>query len=116
MHQARALAYAGGNNSCITQVSFQRRICPMAVTLRDECLKRGPMVHAVCTFYKCSPSPFLDARNHMMDDSVHAIDTLRWLCGGEVAEIQSATRSVGRAGYQLHLRRCCTSITAPRVF
>jgi predicted dehydrogenase len=30
-----------------------------------------------------------------MDDGVHAIDTLRWLCGGEVVEIQSVTRRVG---------------------
>jgi len=30
----------------------------------------------------------------MMDDGVHAIDTLRWMCGGEVVEVQSLTRRV----------------------
>lgn len=95
MHQARVLEYAAQTHNCITQVSFQRRVCPLAVALRDECLKRGPMVHAVCRFYKRQISPFLDARSHMMDDSTHAIDTLRWLCGGEVVEIQSATKRVG---------------------
>jgi predicted dehydrogenase len=30
-----------------------------------------------------------------MDDGVHAIDTLRWLCGGEVEEIQSVSRRIG---------------------
>src|SRR5713226_7577969 len=73
IHQARALAYMAEKNGCITQVSFQRRTCPMVVMLRDECLKRGLIVHAVCTFYKCSPQPFLAARDHMMDDTVHAI-------------------------------------------
>ncbi len=95
MHQARALAYLAEKNGCITQVSFQRRTCPMVVMLRDECLKRGPITHAVCTFYKCSPQPYLAARDHMMDDSVHSIDTLRWMCGGVVVEIQSVTRRIG---------------------
>jgi predicted dehydrogenase len=31
----------------------------------------------------------------MMDDGVHAIDTLRWMCGGEVTRIHSVTRRVG---------------------
>jgi virulence factor len=95
IHQARALAYLAEKHGCITQVSFQRRTCPMVVMLRDECLKRGQILHAVCTFYKCSPQPFLAARDHMMDDSVHAIDTLRWMCGGEVVNIQSVTRQIG---------------------
>ena len=88
-HQARSLAYLAEKNGCITQVSFQRRTCPMVVQLREECLKRGPIVHAVCRFYKCLIEPYLDARDHMMDDGVHAIDTLRWMCGGEVVEVQS---------------------------
>jgi len=94
LHQARALAYMAEKNGCITQVSFQRRTCPMVVKLRNQCLKRGPIVHAVCTFYKCNIEPFLGARDHMMDDGVHAIDTLRWMCGGEVVEVQSLTRRV----------------------
>lgn len=94
-HQARALAHLAEKHGCITQVSFQRRSCPMVVQLREECLKRGPITHAVCEFYKCNPEPYLTPRDHMMDDGVHAIDTLRWMCGGEVTEIQSITRRVG---------------------
>jgi len=95
LHQARALAYLAEKHGCITQVSFQRRACPMVVMLREECLKRGPIVHAVCRFYKCSIEPFLGARDHMMDDGVHAIDTLRWACGGEVVRVESTLRCVG---------------------
>ncbi|MCE5218757.1 Gfo/Idh/MocA family oxidoreductase [bacterium] len=94
LHEAQALAYLAAEKSCITQVSFQRRTCPMVVKLREECLKRGPMTHGVCTFYKCEAKPFLGARDHMMDDGVHAIDTLRWICGGEVVRIHSVTRRV----------------------
>jgi len=95
IHQARALAFLADKHGCITQVSFQRRSCPLAVKLREECLKRGPIVHALCRFYKCAREPYLAARDHMMDDGVHAIDTLRWMCGGEVVEIQSITKRVG---------------------
>ena len=95
LHQARSLAHLAEKHGCITQVSFQRRVCPLLVRLRDECLRRGPMVHAVCEFYKCQPGPDTSARGHMMDDGVHAIDTLRWLCGGEVVEIRSVTGRVG---------------------
>jgi len=94
IHQARSLATLAEENGCITQVSFQRRTCPMVVHLRDECLRRGPITHAVCEFYKCAPEPYLAARDHMMDDGVHAIDTLRWICGGEVIGVQSVTRRV----------------------
>ncbi len=93
-HQARALAYMAEQHGSITQVSFQRRSCPMVVKLRDECLKRGPITHAICRFYKCEIKPYLEARDHMMDDGVHAIDTLRWMCGGEVRKIHSVTKRV----------------------
>jgi predicted dehydrogenase len=95
IHQARALAHLAEAHDCITQVSFQRRSCPMVSLLRDKCLERGPIVHAVCKFYKWAPHSYLEARDHMMDDGVHAIDTLRWMCGGEVSEILSITKRVG---------------------
>jgi predicted dehydrogenase len=95
IHQARSLAYLAEEHGCVTQVSFQRRTCPLLMKLRDECLKRGPIVHATCEFYKCQPEPDTSARGHVMDDSVHAIDTLRWACGGEVAEVQSVTDRIG---------------------
>jgi len=95
LHQARALAYLAEKHCCITQVSFQRRSCPMVVQLYDECIRRGPINHAVCEFYKCNPEPYLDARDHITDDGVHAIDTLRWICGGEVTDIKAIARNIG---------------------
>ncbi len=95
IHHARALAYLADQKRCITQVSFQRRSSPLVVQLRNECLKRGPIVHAECAFYKCEPKPYLHARDHMMDDGVHAIDTLRWMCGGEVVNVASQCKRIG---------------------
>jgi predicted dehydrogenase len=94
LHQARILAYLAEKHGCITQVGFQRRASPLANSLWRECLERGAIVHAVCRFYKNEISPFTSALGHVMDDSVHAIDTLRWLCGGEVTSIHTFSKSV----------------------
>ncbi len=94
LHQARTLAHLADKHGCLTQVSFQRRSCPMVVKLRQECLRYGPMVHAVCRFYKYLLTPNYDPRDHMMDDSVHSIDTLRWMCGGELVEIECSTKRI----------------------
>ncbi len=95
LHQADTLADLASRNGCITQVGFQRRITPATVAMRDACLARGPITHAVVSFYKNQISPFTGAIDHMLDDGTHAIDTLRWLCGGEVVEITSVVRRVG---------------------
>jgi predicted dehydrogenase len=94
IHQARSLAYLAEKHNCTTQVSFQRRTCPMIVHLREECLKRGPITHAVCQFYKCEPNPYLEARDRLTDDGVHAVDTVRWMCGGEVVGVECVTKRV----------------------
>ena len=94
IHQARALTAIAERNNLVTQVSLQRRYTPMIANLRDECMKRGQMTHVVCKFYKCEPNDMLGARDHMMDDTVHAIDTLRWMADSEVAEVQSFTNRI----------------------
>jgi len=94
LHQAQMLARLAEDKQVLTQVSFQRRNCPIAVMLRDKCLERGPIVHAVCTFYKYLIEPMWGAVDHMHDDGVHALDTLRWMCGGEATRVQSVTRAV----------------------
>jgi len=103
IHHARNLAYLAQANNCITQVGFQRRACPLIVRLHQECAKRGPIVHAVCEFYKNAPDPMLAAPGHMMDDCVHAIDTIRYLCGGEIVGIEAVTKRVGTPDINLIL-------------
>jgi len=95
IHQAKMLTWLANEKNLITQVAFQRRYTPMVVKMREKCLERGPIVHAVCRFYKYLIEPTTDARDHMMDDTVHAIDTLRWICGGEVVKIESTCKRVG---------------------
>lgn len=95
IHQARSLETIARRNHCVTQVSFQRRYTPMVKLLREKCLERGDIVHALCKFYKCQISDFFGARDHMMDDCVHSIDTLRWICGGDVECMESDVKRIG---------------------
>lgn len=95
LHQATNLTYLAETNDCITQVGFQRRASPLLRRAQSQLAGRGPTTHAICSFYKYQPGPMLGARDHMMDDGVHAIDTLRAVCGGEVVDIHAATRRIG---------------------
>jgi len=97
IHQARSLTAVAERNNCITQVSLQRRYTPMVMQMREECLRRSPITHALCKFYKCEVGrDFLGARDHMMDDCVHSIDTLRWICGdSEVVKVESTCKHIG---------------------
>lgn len=93
LHQCKMLMYLADKNKCTTQVSFQRRSTPCVMRAYDECMKRGAITVAVCKFYKYLIEPYTCARDHMMDDAVHAIDTIRWMCGGELAELSSNMRA-----------------------
>lgn len=97
IHQARSLAELARRGNCVTQVSLQRRYTPMVRMLREKCLEHGSIVHSVCEFYKCEIQDRFDARDHMMDDCVHAIDTLRWIHGCEVVDIESTCRRIQTA-------------------
>lgn len=94
-HQAQVLAWLAAQRGLITQVGHQRRCSPLLRRVHAECLARGPITHAVCEFFKWAPEPMLGARDHMLDDCTHAIDTVRWMCGGEVVDIQSRCRRLG---------------------
>jgi predicted dehydrogenase len=95
LHQTRALVYLAEKADVATQVLFQRRYTPVARKALSLCKERGDIVHAVCKFYKCDRNPMLIARDHILDDTVHAIDTLRWICGGEAVNVDSHCRRVG---------------------
>ncbi|MGB8492529.1 MAG: hypothetical protein WCE64_15855, partial [Bacteroidales bacterium] len=69
-----------------------RRSTPILHKMKEECLKRGSLTHATVEFYKYDIRPLFGARDRMLDDYTHAVDTARWLCGGEVARIESRCR------------------------
>ena len=86
IQQTRMLAYLARENKCITQVSHQRRSAPILQKMKDECMKRGPLTNAIVEFYKYDIRPMFEARDRMLDDFTHSVDTARWICGGEVVK------------------------------
>ncbi|MDQ2730399.1 MAG: Gfo/Idh/MocA family oxidoreductase [Armatimonadota bacterium] len=103
LHQAQILAYLAEKHQVTTQVSFQRRTCPLLTMLHGECICHGPVSHAVCSFYKSEAGPHLGPLGRVIDDGVHAIDTLRWICGGEVVDVQPGLRHIGGPDVNLAL-------------
>ncbi|MQB08043.1 gfo/Idh/MocA family oxidoreductase [Agrobacterium tumefaciens] len=95
MHQARVLAALAEENKLITQVSHQRRSAPIMNHVRNALLERGPIVHGVVEFFKSEPVPACGSLDRMLNDGTHAVDTARWLCGGEVVRVDSSMKRVG---------------------
>jgi predicted dehydrogenase len=102
--QARMLAWTAGEHDCLTMVGFQRRFVPAATALRAEIEKHGPIHFADVSFLKGTPDLTVPAGFYngaidpLTSDGIHAVDTLRWLCGGEVEEVQVQVRQRGVAG------------------
>jgi len=103
-NQARMLAWTAREHGCRTMVGFQRRHVPAATALRGRIEERGPIHFADVSFLKSTadyavPAGFYDgAIDPLTSDGIHAVDTLRWLCGGEVEEVQVQARQRYVAG------------------
>lgn len=93
-HQANMLAYLAEKNNCITQVSLQRRSSPALQYAKAQCLQKGPITHGIVSFSKYDIKPMYTARDRMLDDFVHCVDTARWLCEGEIVKIESKCRNI----------------------
>lgn len=102
--QAKMLAYTAGEHECLTMVGFQRRFVPAATALRTRVEEHGPIHFADVSFLKGTPdlsvpAGFYDgAIDPLTSDGIHAVDMLRWLCGGEVEDVQVQVRQRGVAG------------------
>ena len=94
-HQSQMLAHLAEKNRLITQVSHQRRTVPLLHAMKNRLLEKGPITHGVVEFYKCNIEPMTGARDHMMDDCTHSVDTARWICGGEVVSVESHCKRIG---------------------
>lgn len=96
--QARMLSYLAAEHHCLTMVGFQRRFIPAATTLRARVEERGPIHFAAVSFLKATrdlgaPAGFYGgAIDPLTSDGIHAVDNLRWLCGGEVVDVHAEVR------------------------
>lgn len=104
--QTRQLAILARNNKVLSGVTFQRRFAPVIRQGKSLCEKRGAVHSAVATFYKnaVGAGPYYrGAIDILTSDAIHAVDTLRYLCGGEVESVASDVRRLGAEHCNVHL-------------
>jgi virulence factor len=103
-YQAHVLADLAAKHNALSMVGFQRRHTPAMTDLRARVEARGPIHHATVDFFKSTPhfdrsSGFYDGViDPLTSDGIHAVDTLRWLCGGEVVDIHASVQRLNVPG------------------
>ena len=104
--QIRQLAALASRHKVLTGVAFQRRFAPVIRRGKTLCEKRGTVHTAHASFYKnwVGGTPYYRGALDMLTcDGIHAVDTLRYLCGGEVESVASDSRRLDADHWNVHL-------------
>ena len=104
--QIRQLAVLARRHKILTGVAFQRRFAPVIRRGKTLCEKRGTVHTAHASFYKnwVGGAPYYRGALDMLTcDGIHAVDTLRYLCGGEVESVASDSRRLDADHWNVHL-------------
>jgi predicted dehydrogenase len=104
--QVRQLDLLAKKHKVLTGVTFQRRFSPLIRKGRELCAARGAVHTAHASFYKnwVGGSPYYKGAMDMLTcDGIHAVDTLRYLCGGEVLSVASDSRRLDGGHWNIHL-------------
>ena len=103
--QAKQMALLAKKNNVITGVTFQRRFAPVIRMGKEICEKNGPIHSAAAYFYKNEVGGrpiYKGAMEKLTCDGIHAVDTLRYLCGGEVEAVASDVRRLDTTFRNMH--------------
>jgi predicted dehydrogenase len=104
--QVRQLDLLAKKHKVLTGVTFQRRFAPVIRRGKELCEARGSVHTAHASFYKnwVGGSPYYRGAMDMLTcDGIHAVDTLRYLCGGEVVSVASDSRRLDGGHWNIHL-------------
>lgn len=104
--QIRQLAALARRHKVLTGVAFQRRFAPVIRRGKTLCEKRGTVHTAHASFYKnwVGGAPYYRGALDMLTcDGIHAVDTLRYLCGGEIESVASDSRRLDADHWNVHL-------------
>lgn len=89
VHDLDTMIEAAERNARLTTVCFQRRFAPIAQEVRRMVLDRGPITMCVGEFHKnllATKGPDHGVST-LHDDIIHAVDFVRYMCGGESTEV-----------------------------
>ena len=96
--QIRQLANVAQERELLTGVVFYRRFSDVVRKGDLACRQRGKVHTAVASFYKhaLGTGPYSRGGIDILtSDAIHAVDTLRYLCGGKVVDVSSNLRKIG---------------------
>ena len=95
--QTRQMANNARKHNVLTCVGFQRRYMPITTHCRERVLARGPMYQCLSTFMKWyDGGPYYGGGTDVLySDVIHAVDTLRWMAGGEPKDVYSDIKAHG---------------------
>jgi len=98
VQQTRSLAWFADKYGCKTMVGFNRRFIPLMRKIKGMVEERGPINQCVSVFYKNllseEPPYYQGAVDILTSDTIHAVDALRWMGGGEVKKVCSSVRKL----------------------
>ncbi len=97
LHQTKEMALAAEKNGCKTMVGFNRRYIPLRQKVKTIVEENGSIIQCMSTFHKNTPNAlYYDGVIDVLTcDAIHAVDTLRWLGGGEVQAVASDINAFG---------------------
>ena len=95
LHQTKEMARAAEKNGCKTMVGFNRRFIPLLQQVKSRVEEHGPIIQGMSTFHKNTPGAlYYDGVIDVLTcDTIHAVDALRWIGGGEVKAVASDINS-----------------------
>jgi virulence factor len=103
--ECRQLALLAKKHNVLSAVPFFRRFSSVVRQGKNNCQKHGTIHSAVATFYKHAlhGKPYYNGAAEMWRcDAIHAVDTLRYLCEGEVESVASDVRTVQSSYRNMH--------------
>ena len=106
-YETEAFAWYAERHDCLTMTGFNRRFIPLLRHCKAVVEAAGPIHMVSVRFHKYDPDIdgfgfYRGSVSHLTSDIIHAVDSLRWLAGGEVVEVNAHTRALGRAYINVH--------------
>ena len=109
LEETIALRDAAAKSGVQAMVGWNRRFHPLIVRAREIVEERGPILQLVGEFHKSMAGfiarggfPEVVMDNMLLESPIHAIDIVRALAGGEVAEVHSVVRRANSRYQDVH--------------
>ena len=104
--QTRQLAALSPKAQRAHRRNLSTALLPLIRRGKERCEKRGDVHTAHASFYKNwvgADAYYKGGMDMLTADGIHAVDTLRYLCGGEVESVAADSRRLDAGHWNMHL-------------